>query len=183
MTSTVDPRLAASVLDATDGYHVSTRTDGTRVHYISPADTARLIRSALKLAFPGVPFGVRTRTYSGGSSINVRWTDGPAKARVDDALSGFVGRDFDGMIDMAFSSDCYMTRAGTIGFARTSGTVGSRGVIPAASSPVPYGAALVIFGSYIFTDRALTGTLPDFGDYWAWKAVHDTDRAPAPVRK
>ena len=175
MTSHVDPRLAASILDAADAF-VSTRTNGDKVHYISPADTARLIRSALRLAFPGTKFSVRSSCYSGGSSVHVKWTDGPAKAKVDAALSGFVGRGFDGMIDMAYSSDCYMTRAGGIGFAATHGTVGSRGVVPMDVGRVPFGAAIVTFGSYIDTDRALTGMLPAWDDRDGWRLVNATDR-------
>jgi hypothetical protein len=172
MTSRVDPKVAAAVLGG-----------GKYGTYIGAADTARLIRSALKLAFPGVPFSVRSTSYSGGSSVRVHWTDGPSKAHVDAALSGFAGHDFDGSIDMAFSHSCYMTRGGTVGYAGTSGTAGSMGMVPAVPIDVPASATLVRFLPYIFTDRALTGTLPDFGDYWAWKAVNDADRPAAPVRR
>jgi len=172
MTSRVDPKIAAAVLDG-----------GRYGTYVGAADTARLIRSALKLAFPGVPFSVRSTSYSGGSSVWVKWTDGPSKGHVDDALSGFAGHDFDGSIDMSFSHSCYMTRTGTVGYAGTSGTAGSMGSVPAVKNDVPYGATIVHFMPYIFTDRALTGTLPDFGDYWAWKAINDADRPAAPVRR
>ena len=175
MTSNVDPKVAAAILDKTTSWSVSTRVDGTRVHYICAADTARLIRSALALKFPGAKFSVRSKSYSGGSSVNVDWTDGPALSKVDDALSGFVGRGFDGMIDLGYSSDCYMTRAGTVGFAKTGGTAGSRGTVPAMSGPIPYGAAVVIFGSYIHKSRDYSGPVPDYGDYWGWRALHDTD--------
>lgn len=67
--------------------------------YISTADTAKLIRQALKEAFPGVKFSVRSDTYSGGSSIRVRWTDGPNDAQVSDIAQTFCGGYFDGSID------------------------------------------------------------------------------------
>ena len=67
--------------------------------YISTADTAKLIRQALKEAFPGVKFSVRSDTYSGGSSIRVRWTDGPNDAQVSDITGTFCGGYFDGSID------------------------------------------------------------------------------------
>ena len=51
--------------------------------YVSVADTAKLVRSALKQAFPGVKFSVRSTSYSGGSSVRVGWTDGPQSAEVD----------------------------------------------------------------------------------------------------
>lgn len=43
--------------------------------YISCADTAKLIRQAIKEAFPGVKFSVRSSVYSGGASITVEWLD------------------------------------------------------------------------------------------------------------
>lgn len=39
--------------------------------YIGLADTAKLMRKALAKNFPGVKFYVRSKSYSGGSSINV----------------------------------------------------------------------------------------------------------------
>lgn len=36
------------------------------MRYLSCAETAKLVRQALKEAFPGVKFGVRSSTYSGG---------------------------------------------------------------------------------------------------------------------
>ena len=41
--------------------------------WVTTADTARLIRSALKAAFPDTKFSVRSRTYAGGSSIDVSY--------------------------------------------------------------------------------------------------------------
>lgn len=67
--------------------------------YISTADTAKLIRQALKEAFPGVKFSVRSDTYSGGSSIRVSWIDGPNDAQVRDITQTFCGGYFDGSID------------------------------------------------------------------------------------
>lgn len=72
--------------------------------YISCADTAKLIRQALKEAFPGVKFGVTSKTYSGGASINVRWTDGPNKAQVEAVAGVFSGAYFDGSIDLKGST-------------------------------------------------------------------------------
>jgi len=46
-------------------------------NYESTADTAKRVRKALKHYFPAVKFSVHSKVYSGGSSIDVRWTDGP----------------------------------------------------------------------------------------------------------
>jgi hypothetical protein len=68
-------------------------------NYISCADTAKLLRQALKEAFTGVKFTVKSKTYSGGASINVGWTDGPNSAQVKAVTDSFEGAYFDGGID------------------------------------------------------------------------------------
>lgn len=67
--------------------------------YLSCAETAKLVRQALKESFPGVKFSVRSDSYSGGASIDVRWEDGPTGKQVDEILGAFEGAYFDGMID------------------------------------------------------------------------------------
>jgi hypothetical protein len=66
---------------------------------LRPAETAQALRATLKAAFPGVKFSVRTRTYAGGSSIDVSYFRGPASDRVSRVADRFNGRDFDGMTD------------------------------------------------------------------------------------
>ena len=68
--------------------------------YLSCADTAKLLRSALKAQFPGVRFSVRSNTYSGGASIDVSWIDGPFSSDVDKVAKRYEGATFDGMIDL-----------------------------------------------------------------------------------
>jgi hypothetical protein len=68
-------------------------------HYMKPADTAKLVRKALKESFPGVKFSVRTSTYAGGASVRVGWNDGPAPKLVEAVAGAFAGSYFDGMID------------------------------------------------------------------------------------
>jgi hypothetical protein len=67
--------------------------------HLSCADTAKLIRQALKEAFAGVKFTVRSSTYSGGASINIGWTDGPNAAQVEAVAKRFSGAYFDGQQD------------------------------------------------------------------------------------
>jgi hypothetical protein len=67
--------------------------------YLSCADTAKLVRQALKESFPSVKFSVRSDSYSGGASIDVRWTDGPNGKQVDEILDAFEGAYFCGMTD------------------------------------------------------------------------------------
>jgi hypothetical protein len=82
-------------------------------NYISTTDTAKLIRAALKAAFPGVKFSVKSDQYAGGSSIRVKYTDGPVLAEVEAIAKEFVGsvRDYD--------SDCNITRAVEVDGVRT----------------------------------------------------------------
>jgi hypothetical protein len=75
------------------------------VTYLSTADTAKLIRAELKKAFPKTTFSVRSKVYSGGSSIRVTWSDGPTDAAVQSLLNRFRGSDFDGMQDMKISRE------------------------------------------------------------------------------
>jgi hypothetical protein len=67
--------------------------------YLTCAETAKLVRQALKEAFPSIKFSVKSKTYSGGASINVSWTDGPTCKQVDAIVKVFEGSYFDGMTD------------------------------------------------------------------------------------
>jgi hypothetical protein len=72
----------------------------TTKRYLTCAETAKLVRAALKAKFPTMTFAVRSRTYSGGASIDVTWTDGPTTKQVDAVVGRFEGASFDGMIDL-----------------------------------------------------------------------------------
>jgi Large polyvalent protein associated domain 29 len=67
--------------------------------YLSVAETAKLLRSALKESFPGVKFSVRSSSYAGGASIYVSYTDGASFDDVNSVCKQFEGAYFDGMID------------------------------------------------------------------------------------
>ena len=69
--------------------------------YISCTESAKEIRAALKAAFPGVKFSVRSHTYSMGASVDVQWTDGPTVKSVEAVTKRFEGKSFDGMQDLA----------------------------------------------------------------------------------
>lgn len=70
-----------------------------RIHE-SAVETAKKVRKALKSNFPGVKFSVTSSTYSLGSSVHVRWTDGPMLDEVNPILNQFESSKFDGMQDM-----------------------------------------------------------------------------------
>jgi hypothetical protein len=67
--------------------------------YISSTDVAKLVRRELKTNFKGTKFRVRTSKYAGGSSIRVRWVDGPTVDEVNKVVGWMHGGRFDGMTD------------------------------------------------------------------------------------
>ena len=67
--------------------------------YLSCAETAKLVRAALKESFPGIRFSVRSSTYSMGASINISYTNGPTYDAVKNVVAMFEGAYFDGMTD------------------------------------------------------------------------------------
>jgi hypothetical protein len=74
---------------------------GRKVIHYSCADTAKLIRQALKEKFAGVKFSVRSDVYSMGASIRIKYDDENVAQRDVEAVAGFFnGASFDGMIDL-----------------------------------------------------------------------------------
>jgi len=72
---------------------------------IKQTDVSKLVRGILKKNFPGTKFSVRTKTYTGGSSIDVSWTNGVSKDKVEKLVGGFHGAEFDGMQDLKLYND------------------------------------------------------------------------------
>lgn len=70
------------------------------VHRYSTTETAAIIRDELKKKFPTTKFSVRSQKYSGGSSINIYWTDGASGVDVDEFTKQFEGASYDGGQDM-----------------------------------------------------------------------------------
>lgn len=124
--------------------------------YINVTDTAKLIRAALKRSFPRTKFSVRSRSYSGGSSIDIGWEDGPAARLVEHIVGQFQGGRFDGMIDLAYSVDHWLLPDGTATIASSEGTEGSKGTHAATREWMPHPEAkLVRFGAnYVTTHRS-----------------------------
>lgn len=123
--------------------------------YISTADTTKAIRLALREAFPGVKFSVRSSVYSGGSSIRIGWTDGPTEKAVNAVAGVFSSSGFDGSIDLAYSIAHYALPSGKIVGTKTAGTAGSGGYVPAHDDGPIDGATLVHFlAGYVFLERS-----------------------------
>jgi len=128
-------------------------TTATSPRYIDTKDQAKLVRAALKKAFPGQKFSVTIDRYAGGSSIDVRWTDGPLTKDVDAVAWAYRGGSFDGMIDLGYTWTSWLAPDGSAGIAKSAGTTGSVPPIDNMDA-VPAGAELVRFGgTYVFCHR------------------------------
>jgi hypothetical protein len=129
--------------------------------YLSAAETAKLVRAALKRSFPGVVFSVKSKTYSGGASIDVRWIDGPTSKMVEGVAGQFAGGRFDGMVDMQINVSHWMMPDGSVTIASNPGTHDQIGTIPAERNWMPHPQAkLVSFGAdFVFCTRDLS---PEF---------------------
>ena len=131
--------------------------------YLSCADTAKLLRAALKREFPGVKFSVRSHTYAGGASIDVGWTDGPRSEDVRKVSQLYSGADFDGMIDLKTYSSSWIEGDGTVHTAHARGTESSRGYLPEViEDPLTPQAREVHFGAdYVFENRTISDEWTD----------------------
>ena len=119
---------------------------------LSVAETAKVIRATLKPRFPGVRFSVRSKSYSGGASIDISWQDGPRTKDVEAITDGFEGRSFDGMNDLASIQNCWLLPDGTAQLAYRPDSYG--GSKPGYVSDAPLNAELVHFGAnYVFCNR------------------------------
>lgn len=127
----------------------------TTSHWYTCAETAQIVRSILKATFPGQKFSVRSKTYSGGASIDVRWTDGPTRDQVEDAIGFLAGGGFDGSIDMAYSHDHWRLPDGSIVYAGTRGTEESLGMFSATQvdRPHPDAVRVRMGADFIFCER------------------------------
>lgn len=64
-------------------------------------ETAKLIRTALKEAFPDTKFSVTTRRFAGGTALDVRYTDGPLSKDVNAICKAFDSYESDPYADLS----------------------------------------------------------------------------------
>lgn len=123
--------------------------------WIAGPIVAKYIRRDLKKVFPTTKFSVRYKSYAGGSSIDVRWTDGPTSAAVNKVAGKYESKGFDGMIDLAYSYSFYLLPNGELECAGTSGTQGSMGTVPSFENVPTYFSAkkVSLEGGYVMCER------------------------------
>jgi Large polyvalent protein associated domain 29 len=66
---------------------------------LNPKETAKVLRTVLKNAFPQTTFGITTGRGAGVSSVDVRWMDGPTVRQVEAITRSFEIGTFNGMTD------------------------------------------------------------------------------------
>ena len=64
------------------------------------------IKIELKELFPKTKFSIKSSSFAGGDSIDVRWADGPTNEEVNKVICKYQEGDFDSM------SDCYNYHSG-----------------------------------------------------------------------
>lgn len=130
------------------------KSAGRSTAYLSCADTAKLIRTKLKAAFPGVKFSVRSNVYSGGASIDVSWTDGPTHDMVNPVCQTFAGSGFDGMTDYKYSVGAWLLPNGDAAVRSVEAHFGHEGEVIEAQAD---GAIPVSFGAdFVFCRREIS---------------------------
>lgn len=72
------------------------RTEGLSEH----ARAAKNLKQELRQAFPGIKFAVKSSSFTGGDSVDIRWTAGPTRKQVSAITDKYQEGNFNGMIDL-----------------------------------------------------------------------------------
>ena len=130
--------------------------------YLTAAETAKTVRQALKTEFKHIRFSIRSKTYAGGASITVAWTDGPTEDEVQQVTRQFESSDFDPTIDLKVERAHFLLPDGSTIIAETPGSTGQKGLISPVNNRdklthLPEGTRLVRFGAnYINHNRSMS---------------------------
>lgn len=122
--------------------------------HLSCAETAKLVRGALKENFPSQKFSVRSSTYSMGASIDVSWTNGVGSDDVNKIIKQFEGAGFDGMIDYKYYVDHWMMPDGSIKLASKESTTYSDSY--SCDKPHPDAKKISFGADYVFANREIS---------------------------
>jgi hypothetical protein len=100
-------KVAARAAELRTVYPLACSADGLSDH----ARVAKNIRRELRDAFPGVKFSVRSDSFSGGDSVDIRWSLGPSSGAVEKITAKYQQGSFNGMIDLYEYDDSIESRA------------------------------------------------------------------------
>jgi hypothetical protein len=114
-------------------------------------DVAKLVRVALKKAFPRIKFSVRCRHFSSRSTIEVEWTGGPAWSLVNAVIKQYCGEDIDPLTDIWFDIEHWLLPDGST---RVRACPLDRVIVP--DPPVPEARRVRFFHVTIFAQRNST---------------------------
>ena len=64
------------------------------------AKASGAIRKALKEKFPNTKFSIRSKSFSGGDSVSISWTDGPTYGSVNAIVKDYQEGSFNAMEDI-----------------------------------------------------------------------------------
>ena len=120
-------------------------TGSSTKYYVDTTDVATLILKELLRVFPKVKFQKRTEKYSGGSSVDIYLADNfdfmnekfggnvnPDKT--NNQIAGMIvnnySKGFDGMIDLAYSSEYILTKNDEVYKVSCKGTQDAGGSVP-----------------------------------------------------
>lgn len=133
-------KTSASITKIIQAARDSRDADGCA--HIASKDVAKLIKARLNCEFPGVKF----RVTSDFNSINVHWEGFPMRTHVEKIISAYKFGGFDGSIDMAYSSECWLLPDGRIVPAACKGTKGQRGDVTGFATDCPQPGAVLVRG-------------------------------------
>ena len=119
------------------------------IRKIDVVDVAKLVRQALKIAFPGPKFSATSSRFAGGTSIHVKWNYTRIESEVGQLIDRFQGTRYNKALDSweplthRFQSDGSSVTMGLYG---TSETV-SNWTDPIVARVLPPDTTLVRFGA------------------------------------
>ena len=83
----------------------------TKERDLQPKEVAALMRKLLKHHYPRQKFNVRTKTYTGGASVWVRYQGGPNQREVERLVNTLQFARFDSMTDYGYAAKLWVNMA------------------------------------------------------------------------
>jgi hypothetical protein len=83
----------------------------TEERHLQPKEVAALMRKLLKHHYPKQKFNVRTKTWSGGASVWVRYQGGPNRQKVENLVNTLQFARFDSMTDYGYTAKLWVNMA------------------------------------------------------------------------